>query len=61
MDREVDAENKLEACKLLDKHVELLDASHRERSINLSVELKTQVSIIIIIIIITIIIIIIIL
>jgi len=42
MDREVDAENKLEACKLLDKHVELLDASHRERSINLSVELKTQ-------------------
>jgi len=40
----VDAENKLEACKLLDKHVELLDPSHRERSINLSVELKTQVS-----------------
>ncbi|OUM60224.1 hypothetical protein PIROE2DRAFT_63291 [Piromyces sp. E2] len=41
-DRDVDAENKLEACKLLDKHVELLDPAHRERSINLSVELKTQ-------------------
>jgi len=42
LDREVDAENKLEACRLLDKHVELIDEAHRERSINLSIELKTQ-------------------
>jgi len=41
-ERDVDAGNKLEACKLLDKHIDLLDASHRERSVNLSIELKTQ-------------------